>query len=119
MSNDATLAPARKASLAQRTSTPQPAPSSGAPRIKFDTEAIDIITSRTEEIQALASCSTCLTAALLDSDSFGGYLLTDSALPLLSEVIRRLAEETAAAGGRLWEQYREALSAANGTEYHA
>jgi hypothetical protein len=92
----------------------QIAPALAAATIEFDTSAIDTITSRTLEIQALASCATCLSAVAAAGEVHAGYLLTDSALPLLNDVIRRLADEAAQAGNQLWEQFQQARAAANG-----
>jgi hypothetical protein len=75
--------------------------------------------ARTAEIEALASCSVCLAAMERATDNVGGYEMIDSALPLLGDVIMRLARETRQAGDQLWEQYQQARAAANGEEYAA
>lgn len=98
--------------------TPPPprlvAPAAGAPSIEFDSSAVDVLTGRIGEIQALASCVTCLAAIEKSAEgNFAGFILTDNALPLLADVIQRLAEEAGAAGDRLWEQYQQARAAAN------
>ncbi|MGJ7484310.1 hypothetical protein ACSFA2_03575 [Variovorax sp. LT2P21] len=108
---------------AQPPLTPPPrltvASAKDVPPIEFDSTAVDILIARTEEIQALGSCAMCLTAVQNESGDFAKYELTDSALPLLCDVIKRLAAEANAAAQVLWEQYRQALSAANGKEYSA
>lgn len=82
--------------------------------IEFDSSALDVITMRTTEIHALASCVVCLSAVEKSSDGrFSGYELIDDALPLLGGVIMRLAREAHKAGEQLFEQYREARNAAN------
>lgn len=89
------------------------------PPIEFDSTAIDILIARTEEIRALASCSMCLAATERSVGSFNGHELPDDALPLLADVIKRLASEAGAASERLWQQYRQARALANGEEYQA
>lgn len=82
--------------------------------IEFDSSAIDVITMRSTEIHALASCMVCLTAVeKSDEGHFSGYTLIEDALPLLGSVIMRLARETREAGDELFGQYREARDAAN------
>jgi hypothetical protein len=125
MLNDATITPTRKTPAVKAIEcAPVFRPAAPAARIRvieFDSSAMDIITTRTAEIGALASCAQCLSAsyATENDSSFNGHLLIDEALPLLNEVIRRLANETASAAELLWEQYRRAMDAANGEEYHA
>lgn len=96
------------------------APSSGLPKtplIEFDSSNFDLLYQRTMEIQALASCVTCLTAVAAAGDGvFNGHLLIDAALPTLGDVIMRLAEESNDAGHALWEQLVEARPIANGKE---
>jgi hypothetical protein len=113
---NSTIAPPKPAKAAAVT---VPARLAGASRqatvVEFDSTAIDIITARVAEIQALASCSICLSAVLADPNgTFSGYELADDALPLLADVIRRLAGEVGEAGDVLWEQYTEALNVADG-----
>ncbi|WP_426391925.1 hypothetical protein [Variovorax sp. R-27] len=82
--------------------------------IEFDSSAIDVITMRSSEIQALASCAICLSAVEKSAEGrFSGYELTDDALPLLGGVIMRLAREVGEAGEQLFAQYREARDMAN------
>lgn len=82
--------------------------------IEFNSDAIDVLTMRTAEIEALASCMVCLAAVdRADEGRFRGYELINDALPLLGGVIMRLARETREAGDELFGQYREARDAAN------
>ncbi|MNL02441.1 hypothetical protein D3C87_1229500 [compost metagenome] len=94
--------------------TSQPMP---APRIPFDSSAIDALTMRATEIQALASCAVCLAAVEKSQEGrFSGYELIDDALPVLATVILRFAREAREAGDQLWSQYQEARAIANGRE---
>lgn len=108
---------------AQPPITPPPrltvASAKDVPPIEFDSTAIDVLTARTAEIEALASCSTCLAAMERATDNVSGYEMIDSALPLLGGVIMRLARETRQAGDQLWEQYEQARAVANGEEHSA
>jgi hypothetical protein len=82
--------------------------------IEFDSDAIDLLTMRTAEIEGLASCMVCLAAVeRAEQGRFRGYELINDALPLLGGVIMRLARETREAGDQLFAQYREARDAAN------
>ena len=82
--------------------------------IEFDSSAIDVITMRTTEIHALASCVVCLAAVEKSGEGrFSGYTLIEDALPLLGGVIMRLSREVEEAGEQLFAQYREARDAAN------
>lgn len=86
-----------------------------APRIEFDSSNYDLLYGRTMDIQALASCMTCLTAVAAAGDGkFNGYILIDIALPTLGDVILRLSAEANEAGEALWEQLVEARAIANG-----
>jgi hypothetical protein len=83
--------------------------------VEFDSSAIDVITMRTTEIHALASCMVCLAAIEKSGEGrFSGYTLIEDALPLLGGVIMRLSREVDEAGVQLFAQYREARDAANG-----
>ncbi|MDQ0040865.1 hypothetical protein [Variovorax boronicumulans] len=94
------------------TSEPMP-----APRIEFDSSAMDTLTMRAAEISGLASCVVCLAAVEKCSEGrFAGYELTNDALPLLGGVIMRLAREAEQASHLLWAQYEEARALANGGE---
>ena len=112
-------APPRSAASAA-TSFTEPAKAIGAlagraPRIEFDSSNFDELCGRTLEIEALASCVTCLTAVAAAGDGkFNGYILIDPALPTLGDVILRLAREANDAGHALWEQLVEARAIANG-----
>lgn len=89
------------------------------PSIEFDSTAIDVLIARTAEIEALASCSMCLAAMERATDNVSGYEMIDDAMPLLADVMMRLAREARQASDQLWEQYQQARAVANGTEYSA
>ncbi|MGJ7490199.1 hypothetical protein [Variovorax sp. ZT4R33] len=89
------------------------------PAIEFDSTAIDVLIARTAEIEALASCSMCLAAMERATDNVSGYEMIDDAMPLLADVMMRLAREARQASDQLWEQYQQARAVANGTEYSA
>ncbi|CAN5713586.1 hypothetical protein BH10PSE18_BH10PSE18_07900 [soil metagenome] len=112
--------PHPKATVAEPASAPA-ARLASAPRspIAFDSTAIDRIISRAEYIRGLASCFVCLSAMEKADKDFEGHELIDVALPSLGYVIMELATELGNAGDQLFEQYRQALGAANGTEYSA
>ncbi|MFM9926928.1 hypothetical protein VLK31_28355 [Variovorax sp. H27-G14] len=85
--------------------------------VEFDSSAIDVVTMRTTEIHALASCAVCLAAVEKSNEGrFSGYELIDEALPVLANVIMRFAREAREAGDQLFEQYREARDVANGVQ---
>lgn len=82
--------------------------------VAFDPSFYDALSTRTTEIEGLASCLVCLTAVERTSEGdFDGYELIGDALPLLGGVIMRLARETREAGDELFAQYQEARNAAN------
>lgn len=87
--------------------------------IQFDSTAIDVLIARTAEIEALASCSMCLAAMERATDNVSGYEMIDDAMPLLADVMMRLAREARQASDQLWEQYQEARTVANGKEHSA
>lgn len=81
---------------------------------EFDSSAFDEISSRAEMVRGLASCAACLTAVEATGGDYAGNELQAIALPSLNYVIVELADQIAAAGERLWEQYMQAHAIASG-----
>lgn len=85
-----------------------------APHIEFNSSALDTLTLRLAQIEALASCASCLSAhERTAGGNYAGYELIDDALPLLGTVLMQLSKEARGASDHLWDQYSEARDLAN------